>query len=73
MNEREKRIWDAAYGAYFALDFKAVADSPVHTGWDQAEATTTAEAPSRVADLAVIRFREWRDQEDELLGEEVDE
>lgn len=57
MNDREKRIWDAAYAQAFVADFYRYQEG---LDIDAACRITHAELPAIIADLAVIRLRECR-------------
>lgn len=68
MNDREQRIWDAAYAAAFVADFRAEAKQ---FGLDSAYMETDAEVAGDVADLAVIRLRQWNRTELRPFGSQV--
>ena len=81
MNDQERRIWSAAYGAAFVSgyqrtrDFAETIPAAQRHGElpsDMAERLTTAEWPGHMADLAVRRYREWREQEKPTLGTSVE-
>lgn len=80
MNEQEKAIWNAAYGAAFVtelLSARELAES-IPSAQRQGELPTdfairltSAEQSGYFADLAVQRFRDWRKEENPKLGDEV--
>lgn len=81
MNDQERNIWAAAYGAAFVaryeetLEFAQDISAHQRQGElpsDMAARTTNAEWPGYIADLAVRRYREWRQQENPRLGTSVD-
>lgn len=67
----ELRIWEAVYAARFVSEFasseavrSAIPDRPANprdaeSPFDCGVRCTHAEAPATVADLAVLRLREW--------------
>jgi hypothetical protein len=68
----EQRIWEAAYAAAFVEDFRTTHN---HTGsFDRAVAHTSAETAMTLADLAVVRYRSWRDEEckEQPLAERIE-
>lgn len=65
MTEEERSIWRAAYGAAFVAQFHV---NKTIVGFDRAIENTTAEQAGTVADHAVMRFREWRENEDGGFG-----
>jgi len=67
MNDQERKIWAAAYGAAFVVSYeraRSVAESipsaqrQGELPSDRAERVTTAEWAGCIADLAVRRYRE---------------
>lgn len=81
MNDQERNIWAAAYGAAFVaryeetLEFAQSVSAHQRQGElpsDMAARTTNAEWPGYIADLAVRRYREWREQERPTLGTSVE-
>ena len=57
----EKAVWAAAYGSAFAVEFRR---SEASVGFDVAVRAASAESCCDIADLAVVRLREWRDTEE---------
>jgi hypothetical protein len=73
MSTEEREIWRAAYAAAFVADFERkheyyrndlIAGSP----FDEAARVVYAERAITVADLAIVRLRQWRDDNDALAG-----
>ena len=65
MNNREQRIWDAAYAEAFIREF---ADTRARGTFDRAVELSSAEAAIIAADLVVIRLREWKVRENQDAG-----
>lgn len=65
MNDTERAIWAAAYSAAFVREFKFHQDN---VGFDRAVASTNGEAAGTIANVAVLRYRQWRDQENSDFG-----
>lgn len=76
MTEEERKVWRAAYAAAFMVLFHeselGAREARVRTPFDRAVDLATAEAPIVLADLAVIRLREWRRDERSMAGWEID-
>lgn len=81
MNDQERRIWAAAYGAAFVAQYENTrkhAEAIPASGRggelpsEIAVRSTDAEGPGYIADLAVIRYREWRASEKPTLGTSVE-
>jgi hypothetical protein len=66
----EQEIWRAAYAAAFVTWFYR---SEQVTDFNEAAVSVTAEGPITVADLAVLRLREWRAEEEPTAGKDFDE
>lgn len=72
MTDRERALWDAVFGAYFVREFAWTKEHG--RGFDHAVASTNAEAAGTVANIAVLRYRQWRkDENDADFGERIDE
>lgn len=63
--EEEKAIWQAAYAAAFVEQF---INNRVQVGFDRAVDLASAEHAIAVADLTVLRLREWRRDEKPNAG-----
>lgn len=76
MTDEERKVWRAAYAAAFMVEFHEAElqarESRSRSPFDQAAALATAETPIAMADIAVIRLREWRRDERETAGYELD-
>jgi hypothetical protein len=77
----ERSIWQAAYAAAFVVEFARTQRSaelvPAHQRSgelpsDLAARVTNAEHPAWIADLTVLRLREWRRNEDPDMGVRID-
>ena len=66
LNASERRIWEAAYGAAYALAFKFYLD---HKGWDAARAAGCQDEAEGVANEAVLSLRRHRDRGDSVNGD----
>lgn len=62
LDTREQRIWDAAYAAAFVQEYANHA-----AAYSRVDAIT-ARTAAAVADLAVLRLRQWRESSDDLAG-----
>lgn len=60
LTDNERGVWTAAYAAAFVADF---GDATQRVGWDQATELASAEEPALIANLAVLRLRQWRKSE----------
>lgn len=63
---RERSVWDATFAAAFASEF--MAEWSRRGRFDAAAQSMTAETAGTIADLAILRLREWRRDNDRRLG-----
>lgn len=69
--DRECRIWDAAYAAAFARGFNQYFGNLAD--FQNASGRINAEYAADIADLAVMRLREWQECEDPNTSHEIRE
>jgi hypothetical protein len=70
MNDHERAIWAAAYGAAFANDYENIrAQTEIYPHLRGRE--VNAERAGFVADLAVRRYREWKDTVNNDFGDTI--
>jgi hypothetical protein len=70
MTPEEKELWQQAYAAAFANEFYR--SFALYQDCDRTVESISAEFPATVADLAVVRLRQWRETEDPKMGLEID-
>lgn len=75
MTEDEQKLWRQVYAVAFVAEFnKDIEDQKEQIGWgnpfDRAAEYITAERACIVADLAVLRLRDYKDVK-ELAGQEI--
>lgn len=72
MTDEERAIWQVAYAAAFVAEFERsyalYEEARSKSPFDSAATSISAERAITVAELAVFRLREWREQENEDAG-----
>lgn len=70
MTLEEKELWQKAYVAAFVAEFNR--NFRLRHDFDEAMKNTSAEWAAYVANGAIIKLNEWRDTEDDLVGQVID-
>lgn len=70
MNEEERQLWQKTYAAAFSGDF--MQNFVLFRDFDRAASSTPAEFAATVADLAVVRLKQWRRDESPETGHSID-